>query len=31
LLNSGNIYYSGNPEIVIDSINGQGKLLPWIK
>ena len=27
--NSGNIYYSGDPEIIIESITGTGKLLPW--
>jgi len=26
--NKGNIYYSGSPEIIIDSISGSGKLLP---
>ena len=26
--NKGNIYYSGSPEIVIDSISGSGKLFP---
>jgi hypothetical protein len=29
--NRGNIYYSGNPEIIIDSISGNGMLLPWIE
>ena len=29
LLNKGNIYYSGTPEIVIDSVAGSGQLLPW--
>ncbi len=26
--NKGNIYYSGSPEIIIDSLTGSGKLLP---
>jgi hypothetical protein len=30
LLNRGNIYYKGSPQIVIDSISGSGRLLPWI-
>jgi hypothetical protein len=29
--NKGNIYYSGSPQIVIDSVSGSGRLLPWIK
>jgi hypothetical protein len=29
ILNKGNIYYSGSPEIVIDTISGSGRLLPW--
>jgi hypothetical protein len=28
--NKGNIYYSGSPQIVIDTIAGSGRLLPWI-
>lgn len=27
----GNIYYSGSPQIVIDTITGTGRLLPWIE
>ena len=26
--NKGNIYYSGSPEIIVDSISGSGKLIP---
>jgi len=29
ILHNGNIYYSGTPEITIDSISGNGRLLPW--
>jgi hypothetical protein len=29
LIGSSNIYYSGSPQIVIDSINGSGQLIPW--
>jgi hypothetical protein len=29
--NKGNIYYSGSPQIVIDTITGTGRLLPWIE
>ena len=31
ILHDGNIYYSGSPEIIIDSISGNGKLLPWVE
>ena len=31
ILHDGNIYYSGSPEIVIDSLSGNGRLLPWEK
>lgn len=29
IFSSGNIYYSGSPEITIDTIAGTGRLLPW--
>lgn len=29
IFNRGNIYYSGSPEIIIDTIAGTGQLLPW--
>ncbi len=31
ILHHGNIYYSGTPEIIVDSIAGTGQLLPWIE
>ena len=30
ILHRGDIYYSGSPEIIIDSLSGSGRLLPWI-
>lgn len=29
ILHDGNVYYSGAPEIVVDSVSGNGRLLPW--